>query len=89
MKGLIVLLVILLPTALFAQAQTGRYRTVKQSFSTIYSPKTYNGYIMQQEIIVVAEDSIRHVWNDLYYTRNTLFGKKKYNLWEIYKPIYK
>lgn len=94
MKGLIVLLVVLLPTALFAQSTvkkgsptpTGVYKTVKVSFETVYDTKWHQGYARQQELAYKVGDSILFSWADLYYYEKKLLKTKRYELWEIHYP---
>lgn len=94
MKKLIVLLVAMLPIALFAQntikkgepVPTGVYRTVVAKFITVYTAKWHEGYMRQQELSYKLGDSTLFYWTPLYYYDKKLFKQKRYELWEIYYP---
>lgn len=90
MKGLIVLLVVLLPIMSFAQGinpvSTGVYQTIKVKFCTVYDTKWHYGYARQQEISYKLRDSTFFHWADLYYYEKKLLKTKRYELWEIHYP---
>jgi len=66
---------------------TGRTRTVRSTFQTIYTPRTYKGWVMEREMQIANSPSY---WEPIGYSRRkTLLFRKKYSLWEIYNPIYK
>lgn len=62
---------------------TGRYRTVKGSFMTIYSPNCYSGRVFQREMLLHGVP----YWEEVGYSRRKLlFFRKNYNMWEVYYP---
>jgi len=65
---------------------TGKYRTVKGSFTTIYSPKMRKGWVFEREM----EMGGIPYWEPVGYSRRKfLLFRRKYGLWEIYFPAYK
>jgi hypothetical protein len=100
MKKLILLIALIVPLVALTQEKfvmvqgdsaskpipTGRFRTVKSIFTTIYSPEEYKGFCMQREMSSSVGSQEYKFWEDISYYRYVgVFKKKKeYKMWEIY-----
>lgn len=92
MRIILLLLSFILCTQVRAQEglvrNTGRFRTVKQSFMTIYDTKMHRGFIRQQESeLFVNRNKGGSIlfWENIGYYRKRLIGKKWYKPREIYR----
>lgn len=62
---------------------TSNFRHMKAIFTTVYSPKVYKGYVLEQENVLRVGDKLIPIWTAISYSKKRLFGRKTYKVWEI------